>query len=128
MSSLVLGFQEIEKTQLFLVGGKGLKLGELSKIHGIQVPEGFCVTTEAYQKAFDTGVREEVSFDNQKKEMVQWKFINISELIYLNQLTDGAESYSRINEVEDANAYTSFVHKKADSIKQGQINQILNFI
>ena len=25
MSSLVLGFQEIEKTQLFLVGGKGLK-------------------------------------------------------------------------------------------------------
>ncbi|MEH7125461.1 phosphoenolpyruvate synthase [Bacillus sp. JJ1773] len=51
MSSLVLSFQEIEKTQLFLVGGKGLKLGELSKIHGIQVPEGFCVTTEAYQKA-----------------------------------------------------------------------------
>ena len=53
MSSLVLGFQEIEKTQLFLVGGKGLKLGELSKIHGIQVPEGFCVTTEAYQKALE---------------------------------------------------------------------------
>src|SRR6476620_6561469 len=51
MSSLVLGFQEIEKTQLFLVGGKGLNLGELSKIHGILVPEGFCVTTEAYQKA-----------------------------------------------------------------------------
>ena len=53
MSSLVLGFQEIEKTQLFLVGGKGLKLGELSKIQGIQVPEGFCVTTEAYQKALE---------------------------------------------------------------------------
>ena len=53
MSSLVLGFQEIEKTQFFLVGGKGLKLGELSKIHGIQVPEGFCVTTEAYQKALE---------------------------------------------------------------------------
>ncbi|MBU8878849.1 phosphoenolpyruvate synthase [Bacillus sp. FJAT-29790] len=51
MSSLVLGFQEIEKTQIFLVGGKGLKLGELSKIHGILVPEGFCITTEAYQKA-----------------------------------------------------------------------------
>jgi rifampicin phosphotransferase len=53
MSSLVLGFQEIEKTQLLLVGGKGLNLGELSKIEGIQVPEGFCVTTVGYQKAIE---------------------------------------------------------------------------
>jgi len=53
MSSLVLGFQEIEKTQLLLVGGKGLNLGELSKIQGIQVPEGFCITTVGYQKAIE---------------------------------------------------------------------------
>jgi rifampicin phosphotransferase len=51
MSSLVLGFQEIAQTQLMLVGGKGLNLGELSNVHGIQVPEGFCITTEGYQKA-----------------------------------------------------------------------------
>lgn len=53
MSSLVLGFQEMEKTQLSLVGGKGLRLGELSSIQGIQVPEGFCVTTVGYQKAIE---------------------------------------------------------------------------
>ncbi|MDQ0857530.1 phosphoenolpyruvate synthase/pyruvate phosphate dikinase [Bacillus sp. V2I10] len=53
MSSLALGVQEIEKTQLLLVGGKGLNLGELSKIQGIQVPEGFCVTTVGYQKAIE---------------------------------------------------------------------------
>ncbi|MGG4462067.1 phosphoenolpyruvate synthase [Brevibacillus sp. HB1.2] len=53
MSSLVLGFQEMEKTQLLLVGGKGLHLGELSKIQGIQVPEGFCITTVGYQKAIE---------------------------------------------------------------------------
>jgi rifampicin phosphotransferase len=53
MNSLVLGFQEIEKTQRLLVGGKGLNLGELSKIEGIQVPEGFCVTTVGYQKAIE---------------------------------------------------------------------------
>ena len=53
MSSLVLSFQEMEKTQLLLVGGKGLNLGELSKVEGIQVPEGFCVTTEGYQKAIE---------------------------------------------------------------------------
>ncbi len=51
MSSLVLGFQEMEKMQLSLVGGKGLNLGELSKIQGLQVPEGFCVTTTGYQTA-----------------------------------------------------------------------------
>ncbi|SFE41847.1 pyruvate, water dikinase [Paenibacillus algorifonticola] len=51
MSSFVLGFKESEKTQLLLVGGKGLNLGELSKMEGIQVPEGFCVTTAGYQKA-----------------------------------------------------------------------------
>ncbi len=53
MSSLVLDFQEMEKRQLMLVGGKALHLGELSKIQGIQVPEGFCVTTVGYQKAIE---------------------------------------------------------------------------
>ncbi|KOP68159.1 phosphoenolpyruvate synthase [Bacillus sp. FJAT-18019] len=53
MNSLVLSFQETDKTQLLLVGGKGLNLGELSNIEGIQVPEGFCVTTVGYQKAIE---------------------------------------------------------------------------
>ncbi|MFB9274454.1 phosphoenolpyruvate synthase [Cohnella cellulosilytica] len=51
MKALVLGFREMEKTQLELVGGKGLHLAELSKVEGLQVPEGFCVTTEGYRKA-----------------------------------------------------------------------------
>ncbi|MGX9133984.1 phosphoenolpyruvate synthase [Rummeliibacillus sp. JY-2-4R] len=53
MNPYVLEFQEIDNTQLLSVGGKGLRLGELSKIHGIHVPEGFCVTTEAYQRALE---------------------------------------------------------------------------
>ncbi|WP_336781728.1 phosphoenolpyruvate synthase [Paenibacillus illinoisensis] len=51
MNSLVLDFQEIDHTQLWLVGGKGLHLGLLSKLEGIHVPEGFCVTTVGYQTA-----------------------------------------------------------------------------
>lgn len=50
MKSYVLGFQEIDKNKLALVGGKGANLGELSRIEGIRVPEGFCVTTEAYKE------------------------------------------------------------------------------
>lgn len=53
MSSFVLGFQEMKNNQLLLVGGKGLNVGELSKMEGIQVPEGFCVTTVGYQKAIE---------------------------------------------------------------------------
>ncbi len=50
MNTYVLGFQEIDRTKLMLAGGKGANLGELSRIEGILVPEGFCVTTDAYRK------------------------------------------------------------------------------
>ncbi|NRZ80849.1 phosphoenolpyruvate synthase/pyruvate phosphate dikinase [Clostridium beijerinckii] len=50
MNPYVLGFQEIDKTKLMIVGGKGANLGALSRINGILVPEGFCITTEAYKK------------------------------------------------------------------------------
>src|ERR687886_1638274 len=50
MSSYVLGFQDIDKTKLIVVGGKGANLGELSKIEGIRVPDGFCISTEAFKR------------------------------------------------------------------------------
>jgi pyruvate,water dikinase len=50
MNTYVLCFPEIDRSKLMVVGGKGANLGELSRIKGIRVPEGFCVTTEAYKK------------------------------------------------------------------------------
>lgn len=50
MGCYVLGFQEIDRTQVAIVGGKGAHLGELSRIDGIRVPAGFCVTTDAFQR------------------------------------------------------------------------------
>jgi phosphoenolpyruvate synthase/pyruvate phosphate dikinase len=50
MSSYVLDFQDIDKTKLMVVGGKGANLGELSRIEGIHVPDGFCISTEAFQR------------------------------------------------------------------------------
>src|SRR5437660_7422212 len=50
MGSCVLGFQEIDQTQVAIVGGKGAHLGELSRIEGIRVPAGFCVTTDAFRR------------------------------------------------------------------------------
>jgi phosphoenolpyruvate synthase/pyruvate phosphate dikinase len=50
MVSYVLGFHEIDQTQVAIVGGKGAHLGELSRIEGIRVPAGFCVTTDAFRR------------------------------------------------------------------------------
>src|SRR5437588_10018547 len=50
MGSYVLGFQEIDQTQVAIVGGKGAQLGELSRIEGVRVPAGFCVTTDAFRR------------------------------------------------------------------------------
>src|ERR1700734_391585 len=50
----VLGLEDTDKTQVALVGGKGANLGELSRIDGIQVPAGFCITTDAFRQVMAT--------------------------------------------------------------------------
>jgi phosphoenolpyruvate synthase/pyruvate phosphate dikinase len=50
MSSYVLGFEDIDKTNVMVVGGKGANLGEISEIKGIRVPDGFCISTEAFKR------------------------------------------------------------------------------
>ncbi|MFI1104433.1 rifamycin-inactivating phosphotransferase [Streptomyces melanogenes] len=46
----VLDLQEVDATQVAVVGGKGAHLGALSGIDGIRVPDGFCVTTDAFRR------------------------------------------------------------------------------
>ncbi|MFT7837849.1 rifamycin-inactivating phosphotransferase [Saccharothrix sp. BKS2] len=50
MGSYVLDLQEVDRAQVAAVGGKGAHLGELSRIEGIRVPAGFCVTTDAFRE------------------------------------------------------------------------------
>jgi pyruvate,water dikinase len=50
MGGYVLDFPEIDQTQVAVVGGKGAHLGELSRIDGVRVPGGFCVTTDAFRR------------------------------------------------------------------------------
>ncbi|WNG59126.1 phosphoenolpyruvate synthase [Archangium gephyra] len=50
MDSYVLGFQDLDKTKRMVAGGKGANLGELSRIEGIRVPDGFCISTEAFKR------------------------------------------------------------------------------
>src|SRR4051812_24724398 len=57
----VSSFQEIDETQVAVVGGKGAHLGELSRLEGIRVPPGFCVTTHAFRRI----MREAPSIEDQ---------------------------------------------------------------
>jgi len=50
VSSYVLGFQDIDKTKIMVVGGKGANLGEISKDEGIRLPDGFCISTEDFKR------------------------------------------------------------------------------
>jgi rifampicin phosphotransferase len=50
MTSYILGFWQLGQGQADVAGGKGALLGELSRIDGISVPGGFCVTTDAFRR------------------------------------------------------------------------------
>ena len=63
MDRYVLDFQEIDQSQIAVVGGKGAHLGELSRIEGICVPAGFCVTTDAYRRILAEAPSLDAQFD-----------------------------------------------------------------
>ncbi|GIG59748.1 putative phosphoenolpyruvate synthase [Longispora fulva] len=44
----VVGLHEVDETRVAVAGGKGAHLGGLSRIDGVRVPAGFCVTTAAF--------------------------------------------------------------------------------
>lgn len=70
----------------------------------------------AFKKSLEIGKTQEEAFYNQKNQLVKWQFINVSELYLLSDLADGAELYSRIEEIENAEAYVYTVNQKAGNI------------
>lgn len=84
---------------------------------------------EAFEKACSLGKNEEDRFYNQNKQLVHWQFINVSELYGLAEMVDGAEVCSRIKEIKNAEAYTNFVHQRANFLQeQASKNQLQNLI
>jgi Domain of unknown function (DUF4288) len=81
---------------------------------------------EAFQKAQETGKKEQETFYNRQEQLVQWQFINVSDIYKISDLIDGAELYSRIEERDDAESYIHVVHQKAENILFTQIHQLLH--
>ncbi len=70
----------------------------------------------AFTKAQLLGHREQDTFYNNKEKLVQWKFIDVSELHIIENFIDGAELYSRINEQDNAQAYIHIIQMKASHL------------
>ena len=83
---------------------------------------------EAFYKAQRIGRKEEDTFYNLKQELVQWQFINISELYKIGEMIDGAELYSRIEEKDNGDIYVDIINKKAQGILHSDSHQLLQLV
>lgn len=83
---------------------------------------------EAFHHATRIGKEEEEIFLNDKQQLVHWRFINVSVLYKLDDLIDGAELYSRIEERDDADEYIHILHKKADHILSSHSLELLKLV
>lgn len=72
---------------------------------------------EAFKKAIAIGKNEEEILVNTKNEIVSWDFVNVSELYLVNELQDGIELFSSIQERPDRKAYVETVHMQSAYVR-----------
>ena len=83
---------------------------------------------DAFYKAQQIGKKDEEAFYNLKEELVQWQFINVSELYKVGEMIDGAELYSRIEEKDNGDIYTEIVNRKAQGIIHSDSHELLQLV
>jgi hypothetical protein len=71
----------------------------------------------AFVKARLIGIGEEDQFVNENQRPVNWEFVNVTEILPLQELCDGLEVYSQIHETAEAKSYINLVHRKAAALQ-----------
>jgi hypothetical protein len=84
--------------------------------------------SEALKKGKMIGQQEEETFTNQNQQLVQWKFITVTELHPLDDVADGAEVFSQIKEIDHAEDYCNFAHHKHALLKQQVVSATLQTV
>ena len=82
----------------------------------LRLIEAACIE-EAFLKARMIGLAEEDSFINNKKNVVKWEFVNVTDINPLERLEDGMELTSRLYEMEEAHEHIHYVHQKAITLR-----------
>jgi rifampicin phosphotransferase len=68
--ALVIDFKAIDGSMLATVGGKAANLGELTRA-GLPVPQGFCVTTEAYRSVAEADELASTTPENARRTLLE---------------------------------------------------------
>lgn len=79
---------------------------------------------DAIFKARLLGITEEDQFLNEKKDLVKWEFVNVSDVRPLEELSHGAELYSFIHETNEAKHYIREVHRRAQALQTNMTTTI----
>lgn len=83
---------------------------------------------DAFSKATAIGRQEAQSFLSEHGKLVQWQFIDVSELYKISELIDGAELYSRITETDCPDMYIQLVHERAAFIRHNNTHKHLQLL
>ncbi len=83
---------------------------------------------EALNKANEIGEREQETFWNEQRRLVQWRFVAVTELYKFSEKVDGAEIFSRIEERDDPDTYITTAHRKATMLSENQSPKMLHLV
>jgi phosphoenolpyruvate synthase/pyruvate phosphate dikinase len=83
-----LKLQELDCSQLALAGAKAANLGELTRLEGLHIPQGFCLTTEAYPKIAISGLEELAALRPDQREAISQTCSRIRSSIQSTPLPD----------------------------------------
>ncbi len=75
---------------------------------------------EALIKADNIGSIEEQSFYNDRRQLVQWKFMEVTELYNLSDMADGTEIFSRIEESDYPESYLALQRRRGTLLQHTQ--------
>ena len=67
----------------------------------------------AFLKARVLGKKEEELFLNEKKQQVNWKFIDVMDIYALDEFEDGQQLYSNTHELSDAESFIKYTREKS---------------
>lgn len=73
---------------------------------------------DAYKKAVQIGQIEQSSFSNINNEIIEWRFIDVPDVIELGQLKDGVEVFALTGEERFPDEYIGSIHNKATEMQK----------
>ncbi|HMO60846.1 MAG TPA: DUF4288 domain-containing protein [Ferruginibacter sp.] len=103
----------------FLYAGAGNKQQFSEQVRLINAEDGL----HAFYKARLVGEKEAMQAAN---HLITWKFIDVIEILPLQQAADGAEVWSCINEEENPELYVRSIHTQSKALLQDSIGYFFN--